>query len=189
MPWFISTWPFGLLYQSLFGGFMKSVTIENVKARIAELEGADQLIGLGLHAEFELPCLRQLLASQERIAELEENDREQMAELYRRNATIHRLQQQAAQLVQEVDPSFDAMMRALDAFYADDDVPERAMLAAFKILLADARKLALPVETLAKALENAPPAPHDNQGRKQPATDNTAQQFEALATSNGGGKS
>lgn len=44
---------------------MKQVTIENVKARIAELEGADQLIGLGLHAEFELACLRQLLASLE----------------------------------------------------------------------------------------------------------------------------
>ena len=55
-------WPFGLLYQSLFGVFMKSVTIENVKARIAELEGADNIIGLGLHAEFELACLRQLLA-------------------------------------------------------------------------------------------------------------------------------
>lgn len=34
-------------------------------------------------------------------------------------------------------PSFGAMMRALDAFYADEDVPENAMLAAFKILVAD----------------------------------------------------
>lgn len=52
------------------------------------------------------------------------------------------------------------MMRALDEFYADDDVPERAMLAAFKILLADVRNQA-----------------------QEPTTDNTAQQFEALATS------
>lgn len=44
---------------------MKQVTIENVKARIAELEGADQLIGLGLHAEFELACLRQLVSCME----------------------------------------------------------------------------------------------------------------------------
>ncbi|EHK0699948.1 hypothetical protein ICL29_004074 [Salmonella enterica] len=36
-------------------------------------------------------------------------------------------------------PSFGAMMRALDAFYADEDVPENAMLAAFKILIADMR--------------------------------------------------
>lgn len=40
----------------------------------------------------------------------------------------------------DADPSFDAMMRALDAFYADDDVPERAMPAAFRILLADVRE-------------------------------------------------
>lgn len=45
-----------------------------------------------------------------------------------------------APVVGDADPSLDAMMRALDAFYADDDVPERAMLAAFKILLADVSK-------------------------------------------------
>lgn len=45
-----------------------------------------------------------------------------------------------AQVVADVDPSLDAMMRALDAFYADGNVPERAMLAAFKILLADVIK-------------------------------------------------
>ena len=44
---------------------MKQVTIETVKARIAELEGADRIIGLGLHAEFELACLRQLVATME----------------------------------------------------------------------------------------------------------------------------
>ena len=42
---------------------MKQVTIENVKARIAELEGADRIIGLGLHAEFELACLKMLLTA------------------------------------------------------------------------------------------------------------------------------
>ena len=64
-----------------------------------------------------------------------------------------------AQVVHNADPSLNAMMRALDVFYADDDVPERAMLAAFKILLADVR----------------------SQVQTEPATDNTAQQFEALA--------
>lgn len=49
---------------------MKQVTINNVKARIAELEGADQLIGLGLHAEFELACLRRMLELEARCAAL-----------------------------------------------------------------------------------------------------------------------
>lgn len=35
------------------------------------------------------------------------------------------------------DPSLKAMMRALDTFYAHDDVPETAMLKAFRILRAD----------------------------------------------------
>lgn len=34
-------------------------------------------------------------------------------------------------------PSLKAMMRALDTFYAHDDVPETAMLKAFRVLLAD----------------------------------------------------
>lgn len=34
-------------------------------------------------------------------------------------------------------PSLKAMMHALDAFYADESVPEAAMMKAFKILLAD----------------------------------------------------
>lgn len=34
-------------------------------------------------------------------------------------------------------PSLKAMMRALDAFYADESVPEAAMMKAFRILLAD----------------------------------------------------
>lgn len=52
----------------------------------------------------------------------------------------------AVMLKSEVNgsPSLMAMMRALDAFYADDDVPERAMLTAFKILLADVNSQAAP---------------------------------------------
>lgn len=73
---------------------------------------------------------------------------------------------QPVPVVSDADPSLNAMMRALDAFYADDNVPERAMLSAFRILLADVC----------------------NQGHQEPATDTTAQQFEALATSAGSGK-
>lgn len=81
----------------------------------------------------------------------------------RQEGEITRLvgQVQPVPVASDAAPSLNAMMRALDAFYADDDVPERAMLAAFRILLADVH----------------------NQAHHEPATDNTAQQFEALATS------
>lgn len=75
MPWFISTWPFGLLYQSLFGGFMKSVTIENVKARIAQIEAnqdgmKEYGFDISIPANFELACLRSMLELEARCAAL-----------------------------------------------------------------------------------------------------------------------
>lgn len=42
---------------------MKQVTIETVSERIATLEAAQNVFGLGLQAEFELACLRELLPS------------------------------------------------------------------------------------------------------------------------------
>lgn len=50
------------------GGFMKQVTIENVKARISKLQSrgnAEYSLGLTLNEEFELACLQQLAASLE----------------------------------------------------------------------------------------------------------------------------
>ena len=41
---------------------MKQVTMESVKQRIADLELADNTFGLGLNTEFELACLRELVA-------------------------------------------------------------------------------------------------------------------------------
>ncbi|MDU4354255.1 hypothetical protein PO654_16675 [Phytobacter diazotrophicus] len=41
---------------------MKQVTMESVKQRIADLERADNTFGLGLNTEFELACLRELVA-------------------------------------------------------------------------------------------------------------------------------
>lgn len=41
---------------------MKQVTMESVKHRIADLERADNTFGLGLNTEFELSCLRELVA-------------------------------------------------------------------------------------------------------------------------------
>lgn len=149
---------------------MKQVTIENVKARIAQIENAASVmlpagIGLSLKHEFELACLRQLLELQERVAELEENDREQMAELYRRNATIHRLQQQAAQLVpeemtpQQASRSYSGEVRG----YRDGWNACRAKVIG-NMLLADMDRAA-------------------TRKLQELTADNTAQQFEALATS------
>lgn len=48
------------------GCFMKLVTIENVKARIAHLETSEQIGGrLSMRHEFELECMRQLVVSME----------------------------------------------------------------------------------------------------------------------------
>lgn len=49
---------------------MKQVTIENVKARIAKLQSrgnAEYSLGLTLNEEFELACLRQLLAQMKSV--------------------------------------------------------------------------------------------------------------------------
>lgn len=139
---------------------MKQVTIDTVRERIAELEMVNSHGELSLRGEFELACLRQLAASLERIAELEENDREQMAELYRRNATIHRLQQQAAPVVPE--DAATAIRACLDEF------PEGV------------RDI---VDECAAIADNSCRAAMLKQAHQESATDNTAQQFEALATS------
>lgn len=234
---------------------MKQVTIENVKARIAQLETSEQIGGrLPIRHEFEMACLRQLVASLETkpvayslifrntegklndyvnvnttFATMEEAqaygkggryvtqgdgsiewvadpsldpvvvplyttptvqvisvdddvrsvvsllENNEWAEHCTKTELGQRLECEITRLVGSVqpvtvendaEPSFNAMMRALDSFYADDSVPEIAMLAAFRILLTDVR----------------------NQAHQEPATDNTAQQFEALATSAGSGK-
>lgn len=41
---------------------MKQVTMESIRQRIADLELADNTFGLGLNTEFELACLRELVA-------------------------------------------------------------------------------------------------------------------------------
>lgn len=154
---------------------MKQVTIDTVRERIAELEMVHGHGELSLCGEFELACLRQLADSmggvdddvRNVVALLENNE---WAEHCTKTELGQRLECEITRLVGSVqpvtvendaEPSFNAMMRALDAFYVDDSVPEIAMLAAFRILLTDVR----------------------NQGHQEPAADNTAQQFEALATS------
>lgn len=212
MPWFISMWPFGLLYQSLFGGFMKSVTIENVKARIAALEGADQLIGLGLQGEFELACLRQLLASLEaepvayslifRNMDGVLNDYVnanttfptiEKAQAYGRGGSYVRQNDGSLQWVPE--PSLDPVVVPLfTAPPAPVSVPSDVMAAMQKVarIRLDLNDFDGDKRGILDCLSDAEEALIEVvnrraamlQGAEQsPATDNTAQQFESLTTS------
>lgn len=155
---------------------MKQVTIENVKARIAQIENAASVmlpagLGLSLKHEFELACLLKLLALQERVEELEENDREQMAEPYRRNATIHRLQQQVAPVITD-----DRLLGNLETRINSLEIGER------KGALSTQQATSLKAYRLAVQCLRSSVTSDEND------TDNTAQQFEALATSAGSGK-
>lgn len=161
---------------------MKQVNIETVRERMNELGQSLQPGGLSLREEFELACLVRLVELQERIAELEEHDREQMAELYRRNATIHRLQQQAVpvSVPDGVTSAIENLKRTLVDCnrynYCSDAVKqvEEACCAAIRNatpksdLLQRAEAIADKAEHLAASI----------------ATDNTAQQFEALTGEN-----
>lgn len=153
---------------------MKQVTIDTVRERIAELEMVNSHGELSLRGEFELACLRMLVALQERVAELEENDREQMAELYRRNATIQRLQQKAAAVSEKMIDTFEAeFRRAFDVSAGVEQLIEIGYQGEkFSLSIRDAAtwwKLGRDA-----MLQGAEPVP---------SADNTAQQFEALATS------
>lgn len=202
---------------------MKEVTIDNVRERIAELEMVHGHGELSLRGEFELACLRQFVA----VMEQKPYGYAELYDFPRTTATLYPEQDRYATMplyaappapvsVPDADPSLNAMMRALDAFYADDNVPERAMLSAFRILLADVREKPAPVVTDDRLLENLETriksleigerkgalSTHQEISLKayrlavqclrssaiSDETDNTAQQFEALATSAWSGK-
>lgn len=270
---------------------MKEVTIDTVRERIAELEMVHGHGELSLRGEFELACLRMLVASMDvrpfmygiadpdgaahmdeccvstsmagiedyvhmlneeceeggplftvvalytappaQVTSVDDDVRSVVSLLesnewaehctktelgQRLECEITRLigHVQPVPVVSDADPSLNAMMRALDAFYADDNVPERAMLSAFRILLADVREKPAPVVTDDRLLENIETriksleigerkgalSTHQEISLKayrlavqclrssaiSDETDNTAQQFEALATSAWSGK-
>ncbi len=52
--------------------------------------------------------------------------------------------------VPDVEPSLQAMMQALDAFYSEEDVPENGMSAAYRILLNDCRSAMLQSSSVVK---------------------------------------
>lgn len=99
---------------------MKQVTIENVKKRIARIENGESVMrpsgmGLSMQHEFELACLRQLVAVTEQLHAVVA----EMAKL----KTAH------------PQPFGPEMMRALEAYeWRQDDVPETGMIDAFFIL-------------------------------------------------------
>lgn len=206
---------------------MKEVTIDNVRERIARIEECASRMPFGLrlsmNTEFELACLRQLLASLEAeavgfIARHKETGKfgswlHPKADWFKSDEyeTLKAYTAPPAPVATDATPSLNAMMRALDAFYADDEVPERGMLAAFKILLADVGKQPAPVvrdEHLLQSLETrinsleigerkgalstqqatslkayrlAVQCLRSSATSDENATDNTAQQFESLA--------
>lgn len=95
---------------------MKEVTIDNVKARIAQLETSEQIGGrLPIRHEFEMACLHRML-------ELEVI----CAALAAENAGLKAAHPQ---------PFGEDMMRAIEAYeWHQDEVPETGMLDAFFIL-------------------------------------------------------
>lgn len=95
---------------------MKQVTMESICQRIADLESAGKVVGgLSLSSEFELACLRELVAATEQ-----------------RDALVAAMQLLKTAHPQPFGPE---MMKALDAYELhQDDVPETGMLNAFFIL-------------------------------------------------------
>lgn len=185
---------------------MKEVTIDNVKARIAELEWVDQIIGLGLHAEFELACLRQLLASlgAEPVGEVSEQRDGLVMDgtVDLGGASTHRIIKGASKMKRlPLGTKFytapPAPVSVPDAMEMDDDFDSAfehgkavgwnayraAMLKHSEpfIVTSDHRMMEMPqfeaINAVTAMLQGAEPSP---------ATDNTAQQFEALATSQHG---
>lgn len=157
---------------------MKQVTIDTVKARIAEMENIQNTttIGISLREEFELACLRILAASQER---------EKVRALHASWS------QETFGNVGPVGPLKHLSKEALEAAAAPGDLSEWADM---QFLLWDAQRRAgitdeqitqAMIDKLAVNKARTWPEPKDGEPRLhvQADNDNTAQQFEALATS------
>lgn len=161
---------------------MKEVNVDNVQARIAHLETCAQIGGrLSMGHEFEMACLRKLAASHER-----DQVRAEHAEWSQ--ATFGG--------VGPIGPLKHLSIEALEAAEAPGDLSEWADL---QFLLWDAQRRAgitdeqitqAMIDKLAVNKARTWPEPKDGEPRLhvKAENDNTAQQFEALATSAGSGK-
>ena len=144
---------------------MKQVTIDTVRERIAELEMVHGHGELSLRGEFELACLRKLLAGMEQKPY-------GYAELYdfpRTTATLYPEQDRYATMpLYAAPPAPVSMPDAATAIRACiDEFPESV------------RDI---VEECASIAENACCSAMLHGAEQSPVTDNTAQQFEALAS-------
>lgn len=161
---------------------MKQVTIDTVRERIAELEMVHSHGELSLRGEFELACLRQLAESHER----------------EKVRAMHAVWSQVTfGDVGPIGPLKHLSKEAMEAAAAPGDLSEWADM---QFLLWDAQRRAgitdeqitrAMIDKLAVNKARQWPEPKDGEPRLhiQADNDNTAQQFEALATSAGSGKS
>lgn len=203
---------------------MKQVTIDTVKARIAEMENIQNTttIGISLREEFELACLRQLLGAMdcEPVATLDVQSRrpdgnkfalvfssaahklpDDVYFLYRHAQPAARREQVRADHAEWSQATFGGVgpigplkhlsIEALEAAEAPGDLSEWADL---QFLLWDAQRRAgitdeqitqAMIDKLAVNKARTWPEPKDGEPRLhvKAENDNTAQQFEALATS------
>lgn len=155
---------------------MKQVTIDNVRERIAELDCLRGDGVLSLRGEFELECLRMLAASHER----------------EKVRAMHAVWSQATfGDVGPIGPLKHLAKEAMEAAAAPGDLSEWADM---QFLLWDAQRRAgitdeqitqAMIDKLAVNKARQWPEPKEGEPRLhiQADNDNTAQQFEALATS------
>lgn len=155
---------------------MKEVTIDNVRERIAELDCLDKAGVISLRGGFELACLRLLVASHER-------EKVRAMHAVWSNETFG--------TVGPVGPLKHLAKEAMEAAAAPGDLSEWADM---QFLLWDAQRRAgitdeqitqAMIDKLAVNKARQWPEPKDGEPRLhiQADNDNTAQQFEALATS------
>lgn len=187
---------------------MKQVTIENVKARIAQIENAASVmlpagLGLSLKHEFELACLRALLGMMQSVQVLPSGWRmvptEPQAAPEKYNigeaTMLHIFTATGMTDVSDMQAVFDQVEKALVKLERKPKVIEpdgwRDMMTrlanGLELMTSLASERAISVDTCVclEWVRDARAMLNQAQG---PATDNTAQQFEALATSAGSGK-
>lgn len=165
---------------------MKQVTIDTVRERIAELEMVHGHGELSLRGEFELACLRMLADSmggvdddvRNVVALLEKNE---WAEHCTKTEIGQRLEREITRLVGDVQPVL-LVADEINTAQAYQFMRSNSLSGCYRDGWNDCR---------AKVIGNMFLSDTDRAATRklqEPATDNTAQQFEALATSAGSGK-
>ena len=166
---------------------MKQVTIDNVRERIAELEMVNSHGELSLRGEFELACLRMLADSmggvdddvRNVVALLENNE---WAEHCAKTELGQRLESEITRLVGQVQPS---QVVTVASVVPDEMTPEmmRAVQLNSELGAYAVSNLSGAYDLFSEFWKVARSAAMLHGAEQSPVTDNTAQQFEALAAS------